>query len=97
MLPLHRPTFSICQSSTNELDALAALFLHQHSFYDSQGIIDIDKELSSLKTKSTQLVEKKTKLEETINKPDYENKVPESVREDNSNRVCIHCQVGEFH
>ena len=54
-----------------------------------QGIIDIDKELSSLKTKSTQLVEKKTKLEETINKPDYENKVPESVREDNSNKVCI--------
>ena len=54
-----------------------------------QCIIDIDQELSSLKTKSTQLIEKKTKLEDAINKPDYENKVPESVREDNSNRVCI--------
>jgi len=52
-----------------------------------KGIINVEKELASLKTKKSQLSEKKTKLEESINKPDYMKKVPESVREDNSTKL----------
>ena len=53
----------------------------------TQGLIDADKELGKLQDKKSKLETHLGKLKEGAAKPDYENKVPETVRQQNFEKV----------
>jgi valyl-tRNA synthetase len=53
-----------------------------------KGIIDIDKELQKLESKKEKLQQQITSLNKDMSKKDYEDKVPETVRLKNREKVC---------
>lgn len=52
-----------------------------------QGQIEVPKEKAKLENKKETLIKQLNKLTEAAAKPDYETKVPEKVRKDNSEKV----------
>ena len=54
-----------------------------------QGLIDAAKEIKKLEDKKTRLQNQHKKLTETAAKPDYETKVPENVRKQNTEKVSL--------
>jgi valyl-tRNA synthetase len=52
-----------------------------------QGLIDLGKEVTKLESKFDKLTSQVKKLEETAGKADYEKKVPEDVRSQNTEKV----------
>lgn len=55
--------------------------------YFLQGLIDPEKELVKLSKKEEFLQQSITKLEQTLSMADYESKVPEDVRQANSEKL----------
>ena len=54
-----------------------------------QGLIDIAKEITKLEDKKAKLSAQLGKLQETTSQDDYVKKVPENVRQQNSERVRV--------
>ena len=52
-----------------------------------QGLIDATKEVGKLQEKQGKLQSQLEKLKQSVAKPDYESKVPENVRQQNTEKV----------
>lgn len=52
-----------------------------------KGVIEVDKEIGKLEKKQESLEQNITKLKQKMSIEDYENKVPENVRADNSEHL----------
>ena len=55
--------------------------------FSSQGLVDTSKEIEKLEKRFGSLTSQQTRLQESMQKPDYESKVPETVRNSNKEKV----------
>ncbi|XP_072015193.1 valine--tRNA ligase-like [Amphiura filiformis] len=51
------------------------------------GLVDTSKEIEKLEKRISSLTSQQTRLQETMDKPDYESKVPENVKKTNSEKM----------
>lgn len=75
---ISRMLYSVC---------VCGFHFYSHKCFLMQGVIDVDKEVTKLEGKKDTLGKQLKKLQDASTVPDYQTKVPEEVRTQNSEKV----------
>ena len=80
-------------SSVSKLARVCRATIQIYLFIELQGLIDFGKEATKLQDKKNKLEDQRKGLEKAAEKADYITKVPENVRQQNTEKVIVFISV----